>query len=108
MLFRSDRVEVHVDAVPEDHLEVAVRDVGARVADLVGAPAALDRPLDFARRAGVDADALGRPRRAESAEDVEDLGQWVRLQREPEPKWQAGPGQRRRRRRAFSANRARS
>ena len=90
----ADRVEVEVDAAGEEDVEVAFGDVRAGVADLVGPPAALDRALDLARRAGIDADALRRSGRAEAAEDLEDLGERVGLEREPDPERQPGPGQR--------------
>ena len=62
----ADRVEVEVDAAGEQDVEVALGDVRAGVADLVGAPAALDGALHLARRAGIDPDALraSRARRA--------------------------------------------
>ena len=64
------------------------------VADLVGPPAAVEGALHLARRAGVDADALRRTGRAEPAEDLEDLGQRVGLEREADAERQPGPGQR--------------
>ena len=105
----ADRVEVEVDAVGEQDVEIAFGDVRAGVADLVGQPAALDGALDLARRAGIDPDALRRAGRAEAAEDLQDLGQRVRLEREPDAGRQSGrrpgpPGAAR----AFSANRVRS
>ncbi len=51
-----------MDAVGEQHVEVALGHVGAGVADLVGPPAAVHGALDLARRAGVDADAVRRCR----------------------------------------------
>ena len=84
-----------MDAAGEQDVEVALGDVRAGVADLVGAPAALDGALHLARRAGIDADALRGARRAESAKDLEDLGERVGLEREAEPERQPGPGQRR-------------
>ena len=48
-------------AVGEEDVEVALGDVRAGVADLVGPPAAGERALDLARRAGVDPDAVRRP-----------------------------------------------
>ena len=87
----ADRVEVQVDAVGEQHVEVALGHVGAGVADLLGAPAALDRPLDLARRAGIDADALRAAGRAEGAQDLQHLGPWVGLEREPDDERKAGP-----------------
>ena len=50
----------------QQHVEVPLGDVRAGVADLVGAPAALERAEDLARRAGVDPDRVrsNRARRA--------------------------------------------
>ena len=90
----ADRVEVEVDAAGEQDVEVALGDVRAGVADLVGAPAALHGALHLARRAGIDPDALRGPGRAEPAEDLEDLGERIGLEREPDPERQTGPGQR--------------
>ena len=86
----ADGVEVQVDRVREQDVEVALGDVRAGVADLVGLPAAFERADDLAGRAGVDADALRGARRSEPADDPEDLGHRVGLEREPEAKVQAG------------------
>ena len=61
----ADRVEVEVDAVRQQHVEVALGDVRAGVADLVGPPAALERAQHLAGRAGVDTDCAGLAGRAE-------------------------------------------
>ena len=57
----AEQVEVHVHAVREDHVEVALGDVGARVADLVGVPAVSEAVQQLAGGAHVEADAAGRP-----------------------------------------------
>jgi hypothetical protein len=89
----ADRVEVHVDAVPEDHVEVAVRDVGARVADLVGAPAVLQSAFHLARRARIDADAVRGAGPAETAKHCEDLGERVGLEGEADDMRPVRPGE---------------
>ena len=99
-----------MDAVREQDVEVALGHVRAGVADLVRAPAARQRALDLAGRAGVDADALRGAGRAEPAEDLEDLGAWVRLEREPDDgtgarSGRALPGARGRSRRTGSGRR---
>ena len=71
----ADGVEVEAETVRgEDDVQVALGDVRAGVADLVGEEAALEGAGHLARRAGVDAHALGRARRAQAPEDGEDLG----------------------------------
>ena len=83
-----------MDAAGEEDVEVAFGDVRAGVADLIGPPAAFQRALHLARRAGIDPDALGCSRRAEPAEDLEDLGKRVGLECEPDPIRPPGPCQR--------------
>ena len=83
-----------MDVVSEQHVEVPLGDVRAGVADLVGAPAAFERAEDLARRARIDPDGVRRTGRAETPEHLEDLGEWVGLEREPEAERDAGTGQR--------------
>ena len=83
----ADRVEVEVDRQRQDRVEVALGQVRAGVADLLGRPAALDRALDLAGRAGVDPD--------ERPEDLEDPRLRVGLEREAEPDVQPGGVERR-------------
>ena len=93
----------------EQDVEVALGDVRAGVADLGRLPAALERAEDLAGRAGVDPDALRGAGRAETADDLEDLGHRVGLEREPEAEvGRPAPASAAWNRRAFSAKRARS
>ena len=68
-----------MDPVREQDVEVPFGDVRAGVADLVGAPAALERAQDLARRTGIDADAVRRAGRAERAEDPRTSGRGLAL-----------------------------
>ncbi len=54
--YLADRVKVEVDPVRQQHVEIALGDVRAGVADLVGPPAALERTQHLAGRARVDTD----------------------------------------------------
>ena len=62
------------------------------VADLVGSPAAFERPQHFARRARIDPDCVRRTGRADTPEHLENLGERVGLQREPEAERDTGTG----------------
>lgn len=84
----GELVDVHVHAGLEQHVEVAFRQVRARVADLAGRPPALERVPDLARRARVDLDE------PELSHEGEDLGLALRLQGEPEPERNAGSRER--------------
>ena len=106
----ADRVEVEMDAVREQDVEVAVRDVRPGVADLVRPPAALEgaqRPHRASRRrCRRSRPCPGAPRPRKTARTS---GQRVRLERESQPERE--PGRSRRRAcsaRAFSPKRARS
>ena len=58
----------------EQHIEVALGDVGARVADLLREPGVGESVQHLARRADVQADALGGPGRAEASDEAQHLG----------------------------------
>ena len=83
-----------MDAVGQEHVQIALRHVRAGVADLVRRPSALEGAQDLAWRAGIDADALGRTGRPEAPKHREDFGQRVRLQREAQLEREAGRGER--------------
>jgi len=82
----ADRVEVQVERMGQDDVEIALGDVRAGVADLLGRPAALERAEDLARRAGVDPD--------QAAEGRQDLRIGVCLEREADAVAKPRPVQR--------------
>ena len=86
----ADEVEVHVHAVLEHHVEVAVAHVGAGVADLGGREAVGEAVLDLARRADVEADELRRAGFAEPADARQDFGLALTLERPADLPGQAG------------------
>ena len=88
----ADGVEVEPDRVREQDVEVALGDVGAGVADLVGLPAVGEGVQDLAGRAGVDADAAGLAGPPEAAQDREDPRVGVGLEREPDDGTGRRPG----------------
>ena len=90
----AHRVEVDVDRRAEEHVEVALGDVRAGEADLLGSPAVLEGVEDLAGRARVDADGAGLARTAERPERGEDLGLAVGLEREPLADAKAGASER--------------
>ncbi len=57
--------------VREDDVEIAIAQIGARVADLARVPAVLEAVQQFSRRADVEAYARGRAGRAEGAHEGE-------------------------------------
>ena len=73
-----EQVEVHVDPRLEQRVDVGGRQVRAREADLVRRPTVLESVSNLARRARVD------PDRTQTADEREDLGIALRLEREAE------------------------
>ena len=86
----AQQIEVHVHAVLEHHVEVAVAHVGAGVADLGGREAVGEAVLDLARRADVEADELRRAGRAEPADARQHFGLALALERPADLPGQAG------------------
>ncbi len=91
----ADRVEVQMDAVREQHVEVALRYVRPGVADLVRSPAALeraDRPRPASRhRCRRFPGVPGAPRPRNTRQHFRAR---VRLHREPQPERDPGPCER--------------
>jgi hypothetical protein len=82
-----EQVDVHVHSGVDDRVQVAIRQVRARVADLVGRPTVLEGVMNLARRARVESDV------AETPDEREDLRLALRLQGKPEPEGDAGSGE---------------
>ena len=79
-------VDVQMDLrMRQDHIEVAIGEVRAGVADLVLAPPVLERPLHLTRRAHVHPHALGRARLTQRADEPQELGLVLGLQGEADP-----------------------
>ena len=90
------REQIHVDVQREgrDDVEVARRDVGARVADLLGREAAGEGVLYLARRTGVEADRLRVAGRCDASQKSQQGRLAEGLEREPHAVAQSGAGQR--------------
>ena len=68
-----------------DHIEVALRDVRARVTDLLGQEAAFEAGERLTRRAGVQPDGRRVAGRAEPSKETQERGLTKGLEREPDP-----------------------
>ena len=79
----------------QDHIEIALREVRARVADLVLAPPVLECPLHLAGRAHVHADALAGPGPTQPADEPQHLGFVLRLERQAHAAVEPGAVERR-------------
>jgi hypothetical protein len=86
----AQQVDVDEDRMSEQRVEISFRHVGAGEGDLTGFPSVFRGVANLSRRAGVDADALGRSRSAERTEIPEHRRLAERLEREPHPAGEPG------------------
>ena len=81
----GEQADVDVQRGARDHVEVALRDVCAGIADLLGQKAALESVLHLARRAGVKPDGHGVTGRTEAPQETQQRRLAEGLEREPDP-----------------------